>query len=394
MDLTPLLQNPVFTGALGATVVGSLLYALKSAPGLAWDFLTWRFTSELVVFNEDPAFDIVSDWLASISYAKKARKLRLTTSYSEVAQGDVTKFAPGIGKHLIFYRGRPVVVSRYLPDKSPGGGASWKRREDIQIRTLGTTPAVMHELIAEIMAARAKSARTQIDVYMYRDHWKLACRKDKRSLESVVMPRAQRDGIVEDIRSFLGARPWYAQRGIPYRRGFLLSGPPGCGKTSLVMALAGHFSRPIYALNLGSVNGDDLLIDAVTSVPENAILLIEDIDAAQANRTAPPPVVTLGPGEKAAHQPITMSALLNSIDGAFSRDGRILFMTTNHPEKIDAALLRPGRADRKELIGELGAAEARTMCAQFECHDLAVPTPIVPAELQKMLLANRTAARR
>lgn len=392
MDLSPLLANPVFTGALGAAAVGSAVYALKSVPGLAWEFATWRFTSELVVFNEDPAFEIVSDWLASISYAKKARKLRLTSDYSEEARTDIAKFSPGIGQHLIFYKGRPVVVSRYLPDKT-GNGATWgKRREDIRIQTLGTTPSLMHELIAEIMAARAKSARTQTEVYMYRDYWKLACRKDKRSLGSVVMPRAQRDGIVDDIESFLSARSWYAQRGIPYRRGFLLYGPPGCGKTSLVMAIAGHFSKPIYALNLGSVNGDDQLIDAITSVPENAILLIEDIDAAQANRVAPPPIVTLGPGEKAAHQPITMSALLNSIDGAFSREGRILFMTTNHSDKIDPALLRPGRADRKELIGELGEAEARTMCAQFECPDLSVPTPVVPAELQRLLLAERNAA--
>jgi chaperone BCS1 len=379
------LHNAVFTGIMGGSLVAGLLYSLKSIPGALWEFFLWRFTSELLVFNEDPAFEVVSDWLASLRYAQQARQLRLTTQNE-----NELRFSPGIGKHLIWHRGRPVVVSRYVPDKSGAGGNSWKRREDIRIQTIGSTPTLMHDLIQQIMQARSGARQRQIEVHMFSSYWRHACRRDKRSLESVVMRSEQRDRIVRDIQTFLGSREWYRTRGVPYRRGLLFYGPPGCGKTSLVIALASHFCRPVYALNLGSVTNDEALIEAITTVPESAILLIEDIDAALAQKRAPVQAST--PDSKEEPAGVTLSALLNAIDGVFSRDGRILIMTTNHPEKLDPALRRPGRVDRAELIGEIEQQEVAAMCEQFgNASALSlVRTPIAPAEVQRILLEQRS----
>lgn len=94
---------------------------------------------------------------------------------------------------------------------------------------------------------------------------------------------------------------------------------------------------------------------------------------------------------------VTMSGLLNAIDGVFSRDGRVLIMTTNHPEKLDAALKRPGRADRIEELGALGHREVRVMCKQFlgqaagEDFALTITTPVLPANLQRQLLQEHHA---
>jgi chaperone BCS1 len=393
-------HNDVFSGVVGGSLLVSIIYLFKSIPRNLLDAFMWRFTSVLIVFNEDPAFDIVSEWLSSLEYSKKARRLRLTSNYSEYDQANVPKFSPGIGKHLIWYKRNPVIIERFVPQEGQGSGG-YKRREDISIRTLGTSPAFMHQLIEQITQARTATNKKYVEIYMFRGCWRLACRKMKRSLESVILPEDQKENITIDIQKFQKSRSWYAQRGIPYRRGFLLYGPPGCGKTSLILAIASHFSKCIYSLNLGSVINDDQLIDAITSVPEDAILLIEDIDAAQNKRElvqeSPVPSyksdIPISPEETRS---ISLSALLNSIDGVFSRDGRILFMTTNHVEKIDPALMRPGRVDRKEYIGAFSDKEILKMCVQY-VHNVeyanrlakTIPGPIMPAELQQLLLIKR-----
>ncbi|KAK5137793.1 hypothetical protein LTR08_007365 [Meristemomyces frigidus] len=204
---------------------------------------------------------------------------------------------------------------------------------------------------------------------------------------------------------------WYATRGIPYRRGYLFHGPPGTGKTSLSFALAGIFGLEIYAISLQEptlTEGD--LMQLFNGLPRRCIVLLEDIDAAglvrdasddkkpdgkkkkqskdkqvtdvngvngEAKKKEKPGIAesakkddeyTLmdlakelkalggqnkgGKGVKgnADGQPaasISLSGLLNAIDGVASHEGRVLIMTTNHPENLDAALIRPGRVDRK-----------------------------------------------
>lgn len=397
-----LLSNPVFAGIGGATVLGWALYMLRQVPSLIWDAVKWRFTCSLMIFNEDSAFEKVNEWLAGIDYAKRCRRMRLTSRYDSKSQEDVDVLSPGLGKHLFWYRGRPVVVSRSLPNK--GGIGGWKRFEDIEITTVGGDVRVLKTLVEEIQEARKKSHATTINVYLYRKRWRLATRKPKRPLDSVTLPAAQKDWLLDDIRGWLAARDWYQERGVPWRRGYMLEGAPGCGKTSIVLAVASTLERPVYALNLGSIANDDELIDAVCEVPEHGILLIEDIDAAKAGakRESKPATeaAPTTPGEpKEQAREISLSALLNVLDGAFSREGRLLFMTSNHPEKVDPALLRPGRSDARLTIAPLDKREALSMARRFTGDDLSaqraiasVEFPVPAAVLQELLVQQRGAA--
>jgi chaperone BCS1 len=74
--------------------------------------------------------------------------------------------------------------------------------------------------------------------------------KDKRPFSSVVLDKGVSESIKNDIIDFLSNRKWYFDRGIPYRRGYLLYGPPGCGKTSFITALAGKFNIFCSTINL------------------------------------------------------------------------------------------------------------------------------------------------
>jgi chaperone BCS1 len=160
--------------------------------------------------------------------------------------------------------------------------------------------------------------------------------------------------IVADIEMFKNKKQWYVDKGIPYRRGYLLYGEPGGGKTSLCMSIAAHFEKNISILNLGGKTlSDNDLQQFIAECNPNSVLIIEDIDTIFKGR------------ERETENSLTMSGLLNALDGALSGHDRILFMTTNYKEHLDPALIRPGRADRHYYIGYADAYQARTLFSKF-----------------------------
>lgn len=240
--------------------------------------------------------------------------------------------------------------------------------------------------------------------------WSKTSSRPSRPMSTVILDQAQKNMIIQDMNEYLhpNSPKWYATRGIPYRRGYLFHGPPGTGKTSLSFALAGIFGLEIYAISLQEptmTEGD--LMQLFNSLPKRCIVLLEDVDAAgllrdgnsdkkskkkdkskkedgadkekekkdskkdakkeddytlkdlakelksisntssrgkgneSSNNTAQ------GHPNKTPGAGISLSGLLNAIDGVATHEGRCLIMTTNHPEKLDAALVRPGRVDRK-----------------------------------------------
>lgn len=134
--------------------------------------------------------------------------------------------------------------------------------------------------------------------------------------------------------------------------------PLGTGKTSLSMSLAGQFNLEVYALSLSAGTlSDEGLANLFSILPNKCIVLLEDVDASGVKRSGDPvehypdapPHVPYPGAPIYSHRPprasVSFSGLLNAIDGAASREGRILIMTTNHLERLDSALIRPGRVD-------------------------------------------------
>lgn len=164
--------------------------------------------------------------------------------------------------------------------------------------------------------------------------------------------------------------------GIPYRRGYLLHGPPGSGKTSFIQALAGALSYDICVLNLSERGlADDKLFHLLSNVPERSFVLIEDIDAAFNKRVQTtedgyvhPSVMqqNMATNKPSSYQSsVTFSGFLNALDGVASGEERIIFMTTNHVENLDPALIRPGRVDLIEQIDDASPEQARRLFERF-----------------------------
>ncbi|KAJ9095324.1 hypothetical protein QFC21_005690 [Naganishia friedmannii] len=196
--------------------------------------------------------------------------------------------------------------------------------------------------------------------------WRQVATKNKRPLTSVVTEAGVKERLERDIVEFLKAENWYISRGVPWRRGFLLHCVPGCGKTSLIHALASACDLDIYVVSLATQGlTDSKLNRCMTAAPAGSVVVMEDIDVGM-----PDGSLTLnrldgddeddnedddseGSNKRkdkknkgvARGGGVTLSGLLNAIDGVAGSEGRILFMTTNHIEKLDPALIRPGRAD-------------------------------------------------
>jgi mitochondrial chaperone BCS1 len=171
----------------------------------------------------------------------------------------------------------------------------------------------------------------------------------KRRRETLAINTLTETELFQDLDRFLKSRDLYRQRGIPWRRGYLLYGPPGTGKSSLIQAIASHYDRQLVSLSLTDMD-DSALLRAWSEITATSIVALEDIDSVFSGRK---PL-----GE------LSFSALLNTLDGAGAVEGSITILTTNHREQLDPALIRPGRCDREF---ELGYLSAETCAKMFGC---------------------------
>ena len=322
--------------------------------------------------------------------------LQMQTSRQKCPDGSAqTQFSlvPGPGTHILRFGNTFIWMSRQREKSFEiQTGTPF---ETIILTTLYAQRNVFQELFLE--AHRLAQEMHEGKTVMYTS-WGTEWRpfgqpKRKRPIESVVLEKGLKERILDDVRSFLRARTWYLDRGIPYRRGYLLYGPPGTGKSSFIQALAGELDFNIAILNL-SERGltDDRLNHLLSNIPPRTIVLLEDADAAFSNRTQADEH-----GYRGAT--VTFSGLLNALDGVASAEERIIFLTTNHVDRLDDALVRPGRVDMAVSLGEASqwqveklwdrfyseeneASAERDQPSQAKAHFI--------AEMQKLGLINRT----
>lgn len=362
------LSNQFLSGGLVLGIVGSLIALCRQLPGKFFAWLRRRLIVTVDVSNDDPIFEWLSVWLAKHPYSRRARCLTARSRRDD--HGDINRdygdslpdvvFTPAPGNHLFLYERRLVWLSRdrkeAQPDNKTGNFSRWQR-ETFQIRVLGRKQQVVRSLIeqARDAALAARDSRIEIFVSSY-DYWRRGDMREPRSLGTIILPGDTAESIANDLREFQGSKEWYAERGIPYRRGYLFHGAPGSGKTSLITALAGELNADLYVLNLGDpLLTDGKLSSLLADVKQGAFILLEDIDAAFTQREK----------AKDSDNGITFSGLLNALDGAASKEGSIVFMTTNHKDVLDPALIRPGRADLHVEFDYATREQARRLFAQF-----------------------------
>ena len=191
-----------------------------------------------------------------------------------------------------------------------------------------------------------------------------------------------KEDIKQDLQLFLNSEEWYKDRDIPYTRGYLFYGYPGTGKTSMIKGISTYCKRHIHFLMLSNVKSDADLIELFKKINyKDTILVLEDIDAMieivksrerqyddQSNDDKNNDDNNKKNDDNKSKKQIstlTLSGLLNALDGVFSCHGRILIITTNHPEVLDEALVRPGRIDGKYLFDNCDRTQIKELYEMF-----------------------------
>jgi len=181
-----------------------------------------------------------------------------------------------------------------------------------------------------------KKDKTKLNIYVPNKYgeWVLYSSIPNRSIHSIYIDEKIKDKLMNDITYFIANEEEYEKFGMPYKRTYMLTGLPGSGKTSIIKAICNKIGYSMNMLSLQKEFDNNSLMTAFRELSKKSLLLIEDIDCLFEQRKS-----------TIENPNITFSSLINIMDGVLYKHGIIIFITTNHPEKLDSALMRMGRID-------------------------------------------------
>lgn len=374
-----------FAGGLALGTLGVALGLVRLLSFTLWAQAERRFVTSVTVDNRSSSYRSLFVWLSHHGALARVRQLSATG----VQYQGKEIFAPAQGKYWFLHNGRLCTFSRSLRERAQvSNGQGGRPMEVLTVSMLFGRAEVLQAWVDCGAALLEKSNKQQPQLHILRaDWWEHICALPKRPMETVLAEDDRLDKLLADLRRFYGAETWYRSRGVPWRRGYLLHGPPGTGKSSVIRALASELGRDVASIALSDrALTDDGLRFALTGAPEGSFLVLEDIDAAFVARRADD--ISSG---------ISFSGLLNAIDGVAAQEGRALVMTTNHRDRLDPALIRPGRADVHVELGLVGAGVGRALFLRFFPGEERLATEfaqalgssrLAPAALQGWLLRH------
>lgn len=386
------IQTNQFFGAAAFASIGAALFAvLKDVPKQIYNRILILITYKAVIYQTDELYDYILLWVRD-NHKGKARNVECTLenkiSESHEDKLMLTSATPGKTKEIkeipiedFFYMrkyGRFLKFSSGREKLENANNLKSVYLKSFTIKGIFASKAVRRILreINEQYGVTQKIPKYYASSYDY--FYSLVDIKGK-PLSEVIINKKLKKEIISDIETWSKSREEYVRRGIAFKRGHCFYGPPGTGKTTLAKAIALEYGMDIYSLNLRSVKNDEDLMTMLGRISANSILLFEDFDSHFVGRESTDP-----------ESKVTFSGLLNAIDGVIPLDDVLIIITTNHIEKLDQALLRPGRIDVVKEIGYATSTEASEYVSMFynAQYTVKLSKPISMTNVQNACLAN------
>lgn len=389
-------DNQIMQAALVAAPATALAYSARAVPKAIW-VSGKNLASVEVRFNSDmPDYEAISRYIT-----ESIVNQRFSRQYTYQTEGEWNPddnrenikhhgLTIGYGTHWGFYKRHLVAVNRHLDDAAQT--AKFKEWTNVTFFTF--SKSVVKEFSQELASkvTQMGAVRQFVPIHINSgSHWNRAGKLPLRSISTVFTTEGVGRDLLDSIKKFEESKERHHELGLPHHMGILLFGVPGCGKSSLIHSLASETGRSIHYLNLGSLESDKELTDLVANGRDwsNTLLVLEDFDASGITVKREPTTTAKGKKEK-EKSPVTLSALLNVLDGIISPDGLITIATTNHPERLDEALLRSGRFDHTVELGLLGYGEMLEMCRLFDVDpaliDMTPDQRMSGADMRSMIL--------
>lgn len=388
--------NP-FSGTLvlgwALTMIG---YWARKLPEYLVDLFMRTFSRELV-------FDDYSHWNISLRLYKNFMRLaqettltnrwatRFTINYLE-KEGRLT---PTIGRQPFVYQGKfgwfSVVEHRpeNISDSTTG------TRHQVSVRLFTRSRAVLESLAATLNEKPIEDSYRSIYTASegtLAGAMSFVQYNPSNGLDSVIMSDVVKTQLIERLTFFKNNRQWYVERGIPYKLCILLYGPPGTGKTSLAKAISQHMDKDVFVASPITERTFALGMRSSAMEEGHLVMVLEEIDSVFSQDVF---VGDSGSGDKVQKRqsPISRTTLLGVLDGCMTPDGMVVIMTTNHPDKLDPALVRPGRVDISLHIEAFDAAQAMQMARRMYGNEelfriTQFPKGLTGAQIQNAFLCN------
>ena len=237
---------------------------------------------------------------------------------------------------------------------------------------------------------------------MPRTRWSSATLEHPATFDTVALDPELKLAVMTDLEKFVKRKDYYKRVGKAWKRGYLLYGPPGTGKSSLVAAMANFLKFDVYDLELADVDDNCTLRSLLIATTNRSIIVVEDIDCTieLKSREIEDNKNNSNADYDDDSDRLTLSGLLNAMDGLWSCCGeeRIIVFTTNHKDRLDPALLRPGRMDMHVHMSYCTPPVFRVLVKNYHCVEdhgmfqeierLMMEVEVTPAEVAGELMKS------